>query len=261
MEKFGDIEIKVIGFKGNIKLSPDSYDINEIAMILQNVEDLLYPTNKNDRPIITYNIEEGSVRHIFKTSIQAIIGFSAILTQIENSNSVDFLELKTAQAVENIQKLAYQKNFEFEIKTSVQKDEKIELKITPQTQFLRTENIWVDAELYFYGTLTNAGGKNKANIHIDTDQYGSLTIDTPREFLEVQEENVLYKEYGVRALGKQNIETGEIDKKTLSLLELIDFSPKYDDNYLNALIIKAKSNWKNIDADEWLSNLRGSYDA
>lgn len=261
MEKFGDIEIRVIGYKGNIKLSPDSYDINEISMILQNVEDLLYPTSKKGRPIITYNIEEGSVRHIFKTSIQAIIGFSAVLTQIENSRSVDFLELKTAQAIENIQELSYQKNFEFEIRTSVQENENIQLRISPQTRFIRTENIWIDAELYFYGTLTNAGGKSRANIHIDTDEHGSLTIDTPKEFLESQQENLLYKAYGVRAIGKQNIETGEIDKKTLSLLELIDFSPKYDDNYLNSLINKARHNWKNINADDWLSNLRGSYDA
>lgn len=27
MDKFADIEIRVIGYKGNIKLSPDSYDI------------------------------------------------------------------------------------------------------------------------------------------------------------------------------------------------------------------------------------------
>jgi hypothetical protein len=123
MEKFGSIEIRVLGNKGNLELSPDNYDVKEIMAMLRNIEDLLYPTNKKDRPIISYNIQEGSVKHIFKTSIQAVIRFRAILIQ------------------------------------------------------------------------------------------------------------------------------------------LIDFKPRYDDNYLNSLIHKAKSNWKGIKPDEWLNNLRGGYDA
>ena len=259
MDKFGHIEIRVLGNKGNLKLSPDNYDVKEIISMLQNIEDLLYPTNKKDRPLITYDLQEGSVKHIFKTSIQAIIGFSAILTQIQKSNSIDFLELKTAQAIENIQNFSYQRNYDFEIKSSV--DDETVLNINPSSKFLRTENIWVEAELYFYGTLTNAGGKSSINIHLDTDEFGSLTIDTDKDFLMEQEENLLYKKYGIRALGKQNLETGEIDKKTLKLVELIDFAPKYDDAYLNSLIKKAKGNWKGINPDEWLNEMRGDYDA
>ncbi|MFW5805718.1 MAG: hypothetical protein ACOCVX_04230 [Bacteroidales bacterium] len=259
MDKFGHIEIRVLGNKGNLKLSPDNYDVKEIVSMLQNIEDLLYPTNKKDRPLITYDLQEGSVKHIFKTSIQAIIGFSAILTQIQKSNSIDFLELKTAQAIENIQNFSYQKNYDFEIRSSV--DNETVLNINPGTRFFRTENIWVDAELYFYGTLTNAGGKSSINIHVDTDEFGSLTIDTDKDFLKEQEENLLYKKFGIRALGKQNIETGEIDKKTLKLVDLIDFAPKYDDAYLNSLIKKAKVNWKGINPDQWLNEIRGDYDA
>jgi hypothetical protein len=259
MDKFGHIEIRILGNKGNLKLSPDNYDVKEIISMLQNIEDLLYPTNKKDRPLITYDLQEGSVKHIFKTSIQAIIGFSAILTQIQKSNSIDFLELRTAQAIENIQNFSYQKNYDFEIKSSV--DNETVLNINPSSQFLRTENIWVEAELYFYGTLTNAGGKSSINIHLDTDEFGSLTIDTDKDFLMEQEENLLYKKYGIRALGKQNVETGEIDKKTLKLVQLIDFAPKYDDAYLNTLIKKAKGNWKGINPDEWLNEMRGDYDA
>ena len=76
-----------------------------------------------------------------------------------------------------------------------------------------------------------------------------------------REENLLYKEFGVRATGKQNIETGEIDTKTLSLVELIDYNPKFDNAYLNSLIKKAKKSWKDINPDEWLLNLRGGYEA
>ncbi|TVQ14014.1 MAG: hypothetical protein EA364_05200 [Balneolaceae bacterium] len=259
MDKFASIEIRVKGKIGQLDLSPDNYDVKEIGSMLKNIEDLLYPTNKKDRSIITYNIEEGSVRHIFKTSIQAVIGFSAVLIQIQKANSIDFLELKTAQAIENIQQVSYQKNYEFELYTSINDD--ANLIISPDSQFVRTDNIMVDAELYFYGTLTNAGGKNKANIHIDTEEYGSLTIDTDKEFIREREENFLYKKFGVRAVGKQNIETGEFDKGSLTLLELIDYSPKFDESYLNTLIQKAKSSWRDVNPDLWLGELRGDYEA
>ncbi len=259
MEKIGDIEIRVIGKSGNMELTPENYDIRQIANILQNVEDLLYPNNKKDRPLISYDIEAGSVRHIFKTPIQYIIGFSAILGQIQESNSIDFLDLKTARAIENIQQLSQQKNYHFEITTSVKKE--VELSINPNTKFFRAENVWVDAEFYFYGILTNAGGKSKANIHLDTSDYGSITIETGKDYLEGQEQNLLYKKFGVRASGKQNSETGEIDTKSLSLIELIDYNPNFDSNYLDVLIKKAKKSWNGVDTNDWLNNLRSEYEA
>lgn len=259
MEKIGDIEIRVIGKSGNNELKPENYDIKHIASLLQNVEELLYPNNKKDRPLVAYDIQEGSVRHIFKTTMQTIIGFSAILSQVQSNNTIDFLDIKTARAFENIQNLSIQKNYSFQIKTSLNDD--YELNITPQTKFFRSENFWVDAEFYFYGILTNAGGKNKANIHLDTSDFGSITINTGKDFLEEQEQNLLYKKFGVRTSGKQNIETGEIDTKSLKLIQLIDYNPNFDNDYLNQLISKAKKSWKGINSDEWLLNLRGGYEA
>jgi len=144
VNKIGEIEIRVLGKSGNLELNPDNYDIRHIASILQNVEDLLFPNSKKNRPLITYDIKEGSVRHIFKTTVQYIIGFSAILGQIQESNSIDFLDLKTARAIESIQDLSQQKNYEFRFSTSIK--ENVELSISPQTMLYRSENIWVDAE-------------------------------------------------------------------------------------------------------------------
>ena len=98
MEKIGFIEIRITGSKGNIDLSPDNYDIREIVSVLENAENLLYPGEKRNRPTISYKIEEGSVKHILKTSIQYIIGFNAIIGQINNIQNIDFLDLETAKA-------------------------------------------------------------------------------------------------------------------------------------------------------------------
>ena len=261
MEKIGQIEIRITGTKGNLTLSPENYDIREIISILENAENLLYSGDRKDRPNISYRIESGSVRHIFKTSIQFIIGFNAIIGQIQRLENIDFLELATAKAFENIQEIAAKKNYVFTIKTSL--DNSNEIVVDKTTQLYRTEAIWVDAEFYFYGKITNAGGKDKTNIHINTDEFGSVTIFTPVSFFENLEENIIHKKaYGIRAIGKQHSETGELDKSSLKFIELVDFQPIYDERYLQSLRAKAKKSWLGeINSDIWLREIRGGYDA
>lgn len=260
MEKTGYIEIRITGSKGNLELSPDNYDIREIISILENAEDLLFPNDKKERPTISYKIEQGSVRHIFKTSIQYIIGFNAVIGQVSQTKNIDFLDLPTAKAIENIQGIAAKKDYLFTISTSVENSN--EVKIDRTTNFYRTESVWADAEFYLYGKVTNAGGKERANIHIYTDELGTVRIETPISFLEKYEENLLYKTFGIRAVGKQHSETGEIDKTSLKFLELIDYEQSYDEKYLKSLREKAKKSWLgNIDADKWLREIRGGYDA
>lgn len=260
MDKIGFIEIKITGSKGNLNLSPDNYDIREIISILENAENLLFSADKRDRPIISYKIEEGSVRHIFKTSIQYIIGFNAVIGQVSQLQNIDFLDLPTARAFENIQDIASKKDYVFIISTSIDKSN--EVRIDRTTRLYRTEAVWADAEFYFYGKVTNAGGKDKANIHIFTEELGSVKVETPIAFLEGYNDNMLYKTFGIRAVGKQHSETGEIDKSTLKFIELVDYQPKYDEIYLKTLGDKAKKSWLGkIDPDTWLKDLRGRYDA
>jgi len=260
VEKIGFIEIRITGSKGNLDLTPDNYDIREIISMLENAENLLYPGDKRDRPGISYKIEEGSVRHIFKTSIQFIIGFNAIIGQVNRVQNIDFLDLATAKAFENIQDIATTRDYVFIIKTSL--DNTNEVRVDKTTRYYRTEAVWADAEFYFYGKVTNAGGKDKANIHVYTDELGTVRIHTPISFLEQYNENLLYKTFGVRATGKQHSETGEIDTSTLEFIELVDYQPKYDEQYLKALRNKAKKSWLgSISPDNWLKEIRGGYEA
>ncbi len=260
MEKIGFIEIRITGSNGNLDLSPDNYDIREIIAILENAENLLYPGEKKDRPNISYKIEEGSVKHILKTSIQYIIGFNAIIGQLADIQDIDFLDLSTAKAFENIQNTATKRNYVFSIKTSL--DNTNELRVDKTTKYYRSEAIWVEAEFYFYGKITNAGGKGKTNLHILTDE-GSFIIQTPLSFFEKLEENIIHKKpYGIRATGKQHSETGEIDTSSLKFIDLVDYQPNYDEQYLKGLRDKAKKSWlSSINPDNWLKEIRGAYEA
>lgn len=256
MFKTGQILISISGSVGNIKLTPENYDIKEIIFILESTEDLLFPNEKKNRPLVSYKIEEGSVKNIFNTTLQYIIGFNAILGQINELRNIDFLDIPTAKAIEQFQDIAIEKNYNFEIFTSIQSAN--QLIITKETRYYRTEPIWVDAEFYLYGKITNMGGKDKANIHLVNDELGTLIIQTPKEQIEKIETNPLYKTFGIRAIGKQHVETGEIEKSSLKFLEIINYQPKYDESYLKSLRIKAMNNWLNsINPDDWLKNVRG----
>jgi hypothetical protein len=259
MEKTGSIEIKISGKKGNVPITPDNYDIKEIRTVLDEIENLIFPTEKKERPIISYQISEGSVKHIFKTSIQYIIGFNALLGQIDQSKSVDFLDYSTATAIEHFQFLAVKNDYEVLISTSLENANSV--KIDKSTNLYLTQPLWLNAEFYFYGKITNMGGKDKANIHLVTDDLGTLIIQTPKEEIEKIENNPLYKTFGIRATGAQHSETGEIDKSSLKFLDLIPYQPKYDQAYLTKLRERASENWLiHIDPDKWLSDLRGGYE-
>ena len=260
METKGYIQIHITGKEADMPLSPSTYDIKELKEILDDVVNLLYPNNtKKNRPIISYQMLEGSVIHRFMTTMQAVAQFGAVLSLVVNSQSLDGLELPTAMAFENIQKIAKARNYIFDFSTS-QSDTDSLLQITSQTDYHRSENLWVDTEFYFYGLVVNAGGKKDPNIHLDVKGIGVLTISSPKEYLKKQERNLLYHECGVRARGKKNIATGDMDYASLVLLELTDYSPKFDEKYLNSLIDKAYPRLKNIDSVEWMHELRGGYE-
>lgn len=259
MERTGHIEIRVKGKKGNLELTPENYDIRDVRAVLEQAENLLFPNNKKERPTISYRIEEGSVKHILSTALQVIIGFNAVLAQIQQTNySIDFLESPTAKAFESLREAAKKHDVTFEISTSLENSTK--LTVDKTTEFVRTEETWVEAEFYFYGLIIDLGGKQRANVHLDTKDYGLLKIDADKQLLTDYQSNPLYKRYGVRAQGKQSLATGEIDKSTLRLLEIIDYSPSYKEDYIMGLINKARESWTGItDTDEWLSDLRGDY--
>jgi hypothetical protein len=254
MDETGKIEIRLFGTNGNLELTPDNYDIKDITDMLENAENLLCPNDRH-RPVISYHISQGSVRHVFTTSMQYIIGFNAVIGQISQTGSIDFLEQKTAQAIENLQKVSRKKNYTLEIFTSLNNTNRITL--DANTTYLRKENTWVEAEFYFYGKITDAGGKEKANIHLATEEFGTILIPTPIDFLEQYEGNLLYRTMGINATGKQHLHTGAIDMSSLQFVRLVDYRPKYDENYLTGLREKARPWITSINAEEWLNRIRG----
>lgn len=247
IENIGTIEVKIKGKIGENQLTPDLYDVRDIKQIIDSVDALLFPSG-NRKEILSYKIEEGSVRQVFTTAMQVIIGYTACANTIIEKKSIDFLTPKSASAIEFLQNSCYKTNFEYEIITSIEGAPV--LRITPQTNYIRKDGIWVDTELYYYGKVFDAGGKSGSNIHVETSN-GTIKIKTSEKDLANRKDNILYHNYGVRVRGKQNILTNEIDNSTLILIELIDYNPVYDENYINELLAKAAPIFNTISSEDW----------
>lgn len=256
MIKEGKIQIRVIGKYGNEPLSPNNFDIREIKKLFEIIEPLFYPTPKIQRSPITYSIEDGSVINIFRASTQAVVMLLATLNMVREQGNLQGLELPAAKALCELQKSAVKNNYIYELGEPESKSPA--LTISTETSYHINEDLWAEVEFYFYGQLMDAGGSESPNIHLKTKDYGTLKISSKKEYLKDLQENILYKYYSVRALGRQNIETGEIDSSSLILLEMTKVDNEYDDQYLAQLIAKATPRWADVkDVDKWLDTIRG----
>lgn len=254
MEERGNIEIHIEGMVDNHVLTPMDVDIDEIKEIIIDIETFLYPerTDKSKRPLISYKIEEGSAKHLFFVPITAALSMNGLIGEIQNRKSIDFLDYKRASIIEKFQKKARQKNWEITISTS-SSDKKI-LKINNTTQYFNISPDFIETEFTLYGEIYQEGGINP-NLHITTKEFGKLTVSATKDQL-LEGDKKLYKIYGIKALGKRNLNDNKLFD--LSLIQFIDYNPEFDKDELNLLIEKAKPNLSKIkDVDLWLSELRG----
>ena len=253
MQNKGQVTFHIEGKYGAEILTPENYDITLMQSVLGFAIALLDLDKRKETPITTFHVEKGSVNNVFTTSKQKAVEFASVLALISSTSSIDQLDAKTAVTFEEMQKFSIQNNLNIDVSTSESKEQVV--RITPKTYFRRTDNVWVDAEVYYYGMIVDAGGKNKSNIHLDT-KDGLLKIDADKELLANIEGNPLYRKFGVRVTAKQNIISGDIDSSSLKLIEMIEFEPKFDLAYLEKKIEAATPVWSGIDADEFLHKIR-----
>lgn len=261
MEGLGHFSIIIKGTVGDSQLTPRNYDVREVSEAIQHFLDLAFGGEKKDRPLVTYALEEGSVKHVFTTGLAIVASVTQQLETVRQTGSLASLDPVQANALLWFQERAAQKGYTYLLGTSEAAPDLLVL--DRSTRLARQSRQWVETELYFYGQIVDAGGQARSNIHLLTAEHGPLTLTTPRALLAALRENPLYKSYGVRVIGKQDALTSEIDFDSLRVQEITPYSAiHYDEDYIAELRAKATQSWLGeLDSpDEWLNNLRG-YDA
>ena len=254
MEEQGYIEVKIDGLVDNKPLKPNDIDIAEIKEIISDVETFLYPTRgeKAERPHISYKLEEGSARNIFYLPISGVLLFNGLTNEISNRGNIDFLDNKRAEIIDKFQRKAKEKNFEISFYSSSNNNPI--LKINQETQFFKVAATFIETEFILYGKVNEEGGNNP-NFHLLTKEYGKLVISASEQQL-LEGEKRLFKVYGVRAKGKQNLADGK--PYDLKLIDYITYNPNYNEHKLDLLIERASLNWNTVpNVDLWLNEIRG----
>lgn len=254
MEEQGYIEVKIEGKVGAKPLKPNDIDIAEIKEIISDVETFLYPTRgeKAERPHISYKIEEGSARNLFYLPISGVLLFNGLGTEIKNRGNIDFLDNKRAEIIDKFQRRASEKNLEISFYSSTAKEPILE--INKDTEYFKVSATYIETEFVLYGKINEEGGNNP-NFHLLTKEYGKLIVSATEQQL-LEGEKRLFKVYGVRAKGKQNLADGK--PFDLKLVDYITYNPNYDEHKLDLLIQRASVKWNSIaNVDTWLQQIRG----
>lgn len=251
MEEQGYIELRVTN-KDNT-LSPKDIDINEVKDFISDIESFLYPNRKEkqNRPHISYDIEEGSAKHKFFLPITAVILFNGLTSEIKSRNNLDFLDHKRQFIIDKFQKKAIKEGYVIEFNNSVSKEASLVIDYT--TIFEMIAPTFYESEFYLYGEIYQEGGKSP-NLHISTEKYGNLTISATKEQI-MKGEKKTYKPYGIKVSGKKSIEDDKLSD--LTLIEFIQYKSVFNQSLLEKIIKKASVNLNKIaNVDAWIDGLK-----
>ena len=254
MEEKGHILLKFEGQINGKPLKPLDVDISEIKEIISDIESFLYPTRseKSDRPHISYKIEEGSALHKFFLPLTGVLFFNGLIGEVVNRKAIDFLDFKRAEIIEKFQRIAKERDLEITFSTS-STDSK-ELKITKDTNYFNVAQNYINSEFTLYGEVYQEGGMIP-NFHINTKEFGKLTVSATKEQI-LEGEKRVYKIYGLKATGKLSLEN--MKPFDLKLEHFINYNPIFDKAELDILIAKATPNLSKIEnVDNWLTQIRG----
>ena len=251
------IDLKIEGLREGEQLRPELLDVDEIVSLLSYARDFLFPENGKDRSRVSVAFKEGSAVVSFDVDPATAIQSHAILADLNAYHNLGLLKPKQVDAIEGIRKFVTEQNFVLYFGIAEKLTEG--LKIDRNTKWITPEEIWFDEELYGFGEIVDLRGKTHANVHIDTKDFGVLTIAANKDILLEDDKNRLYKKQQLRILIKRNLQTGKFKKGSAQLIEFVDFDRgESHDEYLDRLISASKPYMDKIgDPNEWLKQIRG----
>lgn len=251
------IDIKIEGFRQGKQLRPDLLDVDEIVSLLSHARDFLFPEKGKDRPRMSVTFKEGSAVLSLGVDAATALQAQAILAELNESHNLGLLKSKQVEAIEGIHKFVVEQDFVVVFGITEKLTEG--LRIDRETKWVIPEEVWFDEELYIFGEIVDMGGKTYPNVHLDTKDFGTLTIAANKDMLSEDDQNRLYKRQQLRIRVKRNLQTGELKKGSAQLMEFVDFEEEASpDEYLDRLISASKPYMDKIeDPDQWLKKIRG----
>ncbi|MDP5169578.1 MAG: hypothetical protein NWR72_04985 [Bacteroidia bacterium] len=257
MLQTGTFVIHIEGQRSGKPLGMDSLDVKDWIDSLQYGTDLLFPEGGKNRPQVSPQVEEGSIKFLFVTAIAAVIQVHALLSKINQTKELGILPQKQIKAIRYFANLARKESLQITLgdTTSLHQG----LFLDKNTEFQPDNSAWIQVEPIVWGKVINIGGKTNPNIHLETKEFGTLIIQSSEEELADQKKNRLYHPQQLQIQISQHAHTGEYDSSSARLIKFIDYDEaESNDQYLDRLIEAGSSAWADVqDPDLWLLQQRG----
>lgn len=258
-----NVSLRIIGkTEEKEKLTPETLDIIEVQNFLEIGNKLISgDLEKDSRGTVGLNYEEGSVIFNFVVSAALATGFNADLAEINRNHTLEGVAKNRAISIVELQRKAKKMNWEFEISGSDPKKEETKIRIGKDTAYAMPADEWVEVEKVLYGELTDIGGSSTSNMHVKLEDGKTIKIPASKEeTIDVNDHVKIYNSIGVLVSAKENRKTKELDKDSITFIELVPLEGDIKAQLDKSMEIGSKV-WKDVpDAADFIRKKRNNYD-
>lgn len=250
MEPKNTLKLAVNDKVDGVEVGPAHVPLSLLGDFQQDVADFLRGSTKDVDPNrVIVSIESGSLA-IVATGLLAASHLWHDVGSLENSESLALIDAKRARVLIKWQAAA-KKNPDRKYRLLDDTGRTV-VEVSYQTQFYSTDNVWVSAEKYLLGTVTDMGGNVKPNIHVKVNGQ-ILTVAATQDQLAESEKNRLYREELLHVSADENLVTGEL--RNMRLIAFQAYKPKFDEAEFDKMVERGTRVWSEVD-DNWLEIFR-----
>ncbi len=208
-------------------------------------------SNLKNLPI---SIEEGSLKLVLPALVisASLLHDWSIFSSTQALTNIDPKRLEVALKWQN--KANKDPNYSVQLQAS----HMASIQIDNKSHFYNNDaSQWVSVERYIRGEVMALGGITKPNLNVKLSNGKTLTVASSHAALKADTENRIYRNLLLRVQGLQHLQTSEY--KNLSLINYVDYEPKFDDAAFDRFTQQGTEAWRGIDSpSRWVEELRGA---
>lgn len=258
----GPVEFAVQGEINGTPISPAHVPFGLMRKFHEEVERLVLGSNQGSLNDTVVEVHEGSYGLVVPIPENVRDSFERDMLVAADPDAAAVPDPERLKILLSWQRrAAFEKNQSYFVRPQGERARFRTLQIDPQTKLRRaTEDRWIVTELMLLGQVLDAGGTQKANIHVRLrDQPHPVIVDVHREQLE-REPFPFTGEKLLRVFAERNERTQVLRK--LRLVEFVPYRPQFDEAEFSRMTEAGSKAWHGVpEAAEWVRQQRGGGDA
>lgn len=252
------VEFVLRGRVEGVEITPSTISLSRFNEFNQQVEAFISGSDKLKLDEVTVSVEQGSYLLRAVLPFMVMSSLEPDLRRLQRQDSLGEVDSKRAEVIAKWQARSKANADLVHVIRPVGSKAWPPIELSVHTDYRMGEIVpWVKVEKYLFGTVTDMGGVQKANVHIRLDDSGQVVrIGTNQGYLKDNSNNRLYQKVLARVEAEQHFRTGDL--RNLRLLAFEDYAPVYDEAALDRFAAAGRAAWADVpDAAQWVHELRG----